>query len=339
MSSAAAIPKSPPSPGVGARRKGPKTLPKLPLSAFSPPNSGTSEKFPLPPSPSAVHPETIVDAEIVDVSAWKKDSGEELGGKISGLVLSLKDKGSEEAEKIVDQLETTVEGIPVIAALVPFTLEDGVPASAPSYLTKPSKVPVALSTSFSTPTAHCVSALSWALSQDRVVDISVQTDLQNGEAGWETLEDFMTKSTAELVGKGTIVLSNILPPPLDLSLPLVKLLTHYTYRAFQSHTAAISLFPNVYVKYLPPAWETDAKSLDDAQLKEWKRRIKMYLGHAIEAFGQERIIFGSSPAHPSLPSGTWYELARESLAELGIEQEGIDAVFGANAKKVYGGSS
>jgi hypothetical protein len=32
----------------------------------------------------------------------------------------------------------------------------------------------------------------------------------------------------------------------------------------------------------------------------------------------------------------WYELARESFAELGIEQEGIDAIFYENAKQVYG---
>lgn len=34
--------------------------------------------------------------------------------------------------------------------------------------------------------------------------------------------------------------------------------------------------------------------------------------------------------------GDWYELARESFAELGIEQEGIDAIFYENAKQVYG---
>jgi hypothetical protein len=27
---------------------------------------------------------------------------------------------------------------------------------------------------------------------------------------------------------------------------------------------------------------------------------------------------------------------KESLAELGIEQEGVDAIFGGNAQKVYG---
>lgn len=59
----------------------------------------------------------------------------------------------------------------------------------------------------------------------------------------------------------------------------------------------------------------------------------------VEAFGFQRIIFGSSPS-PTTTSSTlardWYELARESLAELGVEQDVVDAVFHDNAKRVYG---
>lgn len=84
-----------PGPGVGFRRKGPKTLPKLPLSAFTPPNSGTSEKFPLPPSPSTIHPEAVVDASVViadgDLSKWKKEAGEALSARIGGVVLTVPD--------------------------------------------------------------------------------------------------------------------------------------------------------------------------------------------------------------------------------------------------------
>lgn len=62
------------------------------------------------------------------------------------------------------------------------------------------------------------------------------------------------------------------------------------------------------------------------------------VGPVIEAFGYQRIIFGSSPSLTSNGSSIasdWYDLARESLAELGVEQEAIDAVFHGNAKKVY----
>lgn len=65
----------------------------------------------------------------------------------------------------------------------------------------------------------------------------------------------------------------------------------------------------------------------------------MYIGPVIEAFGFERILFGTSPvASASAPSkaADWYELARESFVELGIEQAGIDATFGQNAKAVFG---
>ena len=63
------------------------------------------------------------------------------------------------------------------------------------------------------------------------------------------------------------------------------------------------------------------------------------VGPVVEAFGYERILFGSSPSSSSRSRahvGNWYDIARESLAELGIEQSHVDAVFFGNAQKVYG---
>jgi hypothetical protein len=149
---------------------------------------------------------------------------------------------------------------------------------------------------------------------------------------------------------------------------MVKLMNHPAYRAFETQTAALSLFPNLYIKFLPPSWnaptpptphagQEETDTAEAQQKREWKRRIKMYcmwlgfiilfaadhslfaVGPVIEAFGFSRVIFGSSPS-PSArgPShaGDWYEIARESLAELSGEQEFIDGVFSDNAKKVYG---
>lgn len=148
----------------------------------------------------------------------------------------------------------------------------------------------------------------------------------------------------------------------------MKLLTHATYQDYQSQTAALSLYASLAIKLRPPVWgastpgapagEPTADTLDK---KEWKRRIKMYsacpcsvsvclgraliaaaVGPALEAFGYERILFGSSPSPSSRAqsdAGDWYELAREAFAELGLEQEDIDAVFAENAKRVYGSSS
>lgn len=59
----------------------------------------------------------------------------------------------------------------------------------------------------------------------------------------------------------------------------------------------------------------------------------------MEAFGYQRIIYGScTPTPPDSDSNDWYEIARESLVELGVEQDGLDAVFGTNAIAVYGGA-
>lgn len=91
--------------GVGSRRKGPKTLPRLPMSAFSPPNSGTGERFPLPPSPSTIHPDSVVDAHIAattgDLNQWKEEAGKILGSKIGGVVLNLQGKQPAEIESAI----------------------------------------------------------------------------------------------------------------------------------------------------------------------------------------------------------------------------------------------
>ena len=105
--STAALPPTPKSPSVGLRRKGPKSLPTLPLSAFTPPNTGTSDKFPLPPSPSTLQPEEIVDAHVIsataDLSSWQSEAGQNLGGRIRGVVLSLHGAQPADVEKLVKE--------------------------------------------------------------------------------------------------------------------------------------------------------------------------------------------------------------------------------------------
>lgn len=98
------LPPVPPSPGVGLRRKGPKSLPRLPASAFSPPNTGTSEQFPLAPSPSTLYPEAIIDAQVSEgVDAWTADAGQKLGSKVEGIVVSLVGKQPEEIATAIER--------------------------------------------------------------------------------------------------------------------------------------------------------------------------------------------------------------------------------------------
>jgi len=222
-------------------------------------------------------------------------------------------------------------------------LVNGSPVGIPS----PSKVPISLSVVYSKHTPEVVEALTWALGNGHVVDVDVQ--FSTDDKSYDSLEESLSTASKDADPKSAVVISNVLPPVDDLSLPLVKLLTHSTYRAYQAHTASLSLIPNTYIKFLPPNWQEPTpptpapiggvKPEDSSEKKEWKRRIKMYVGPALEAFGDQRIIFGTSPSPESYAKsavGDWYELVKELLAELGIEQEGVDAIFGGNAKKVYG---
>jgi predicted TIM-barrel fold metal-dependent hydrolase len=63
------------------------------------------------------------------------------------------------------------------------------------------------------------------------------------------------------------------------------------------------------------------------------------VGPALEAFGFERLVFGAGAAGADAPDaqpGEWFALALEAFAELGVEQDAIDAVFGGNARTLFG---
>ncbi|KAG9126923.1 hypothetical protein FRC07_001387 [Ceratobasidium sp. 392] len=331
-----------------------KRPPKLSAALFSSANVGAGAPTGgLPPSPSAVNPTEVHDAHVelaspAALAQWKNDAGSVLGPKVKSVVVAL--PASAASKDALASLPTESE-LPVVAYSIPYELSSAPPAdlSAPA--------PLAYSFTFTEPSERLIEALRWA-SDKHPVDIDVQIDLVNGDQGWEALEELIGKASAgagDSAGK-PIVLSNLLPPPNALSIPTVKLLAHPMYLAYQARIASLSFSQNVYIKFLPPDWhmatpksplpnaqpsdpEQSIRDLDSEEKKEWKRRTKMYLGPAIEAFGYSRIIFGSSPSKSSTASsnaGDWYQIAKESVAELGVDQEGIDAVFGTNAKTVYG---
>jgi len=232
---------------------------------------------------------------------------------------------------------------------VPLSLDAETP-ELPSYFkgASSSHPPIVAAVTFTKSSTAAKAILGLALAEGLTVTIDVQSQLREGEGGWDSLEEFLSSINViepQAQGKqvkGKIVLSNIVPPPDDLTIPIVKLLTHSSYRDFQSHTAALSLFSNVFVNLLPPSWDSAMPSSTEENRKqrnEWKRRIKMYLGPIVEAFGYQRVLFGSSPSPASKAitnTAEWFELARESFAELGMEQDAIEAVFADNAQLVYG---
>ncbi|KAF9566676.1 hypothetical protein CPC08DRAFT_733402 [Agrocybe pediades] len=325
-------------------RKLPKDLPKLPLSVFTPPSSSAADSFPIPPSPNSLHPAAVIDANVVSkdttYSQWKKEAGPALAEKIKGVVLALP------SSEIPNALNAAEKNPQILSYIVPFDLEKADPSI--EALIASANAPVALSTVFTREaTSAAVDGLRWALQRGVPVDIDIQATLSDSLL--ESFEDLTAKASDGLEHVPPIVVSNILPPPHDLELPIVRLMNHPTYLAFQAQVGALSLIPQVHVKFLPPAWDAPTpqtpfpgspiEAADTQQLKEWKRRIKMYLAPVFEAFGSERIIFGSSPSSSSrTPSNVadWYEIARESLAELGLEQDVIDGVFAGNAARVYG---
>lgn len=287
-----------------------------------------------------MHPEHIVDAHVIltkdnSLESWKSQAGDVLGGRSGGVVL-LANGDQSEVKAIAEGLESTN----VLSVAIPFDLD--APDGASQYGSLQTKAQKSLHSVVKSLSPDSNTGLKWALQQGCPVDLDVQTPM--AESSIESFQELIISASDNLQNSGPIILSNVLPPPHDLTLPIVKLLNDPMYRSFQAFTASLSLYPRIFVKFTPPSWDAPTPStsasadLHDKQKREWKRRIKMFLGPVIEAFGVQRIIFGSSPSPAATGSSTasdWYEIARESLAELGVEQEDIDAVFFENAKRVY----
>ena len=84
----------PPTPLTPSTRKH-RVPPALPLSVFTPPTTGTADRFPFPPSPTSVTAQTVVDASVVvssaDLGQWNSEATAELRGKVSGVILVVKE--------------------------------------------------------------------------------------------------------------------------------------------------------------------------------------------------------------------------------------------------------
>ncbi|KAG9316710.1 hypothetical protein JVU11DRAFT_2770 [Chiua virens] len=172
--------------------------------------------------------------------------------------------------------------------------------------------------------------LRWALEHSRVVDIEIERGIIATDASfYDSFVNLLTKAIkSDANTKRTpIVLSNLLPPPLESVLPVVTMMNHPSYTTFRQRVSLLSLFENVHVKLLPPAWalpESTARSEGKLEEMELKNIIKLFIVPVLEAFGFERIIYGSSPAFasgsPELAEN-WYKSVLESFRELAVSQD------------------
>ena len=93
----------PPTPLTPGNRKH-KVPPALPLSVFTPPTTGTADRFPFPPSPTSVTAQTVVDASVVvssaDLGQWNTEATAELRDKVSGVVLVVK---ADDVQQLVEK--------------------------------------------------------------------------------------------------------------------------------------------------------------------------------------------------------------------------------------------
>lgn len=338
----AALTPPPTTPGVGARRN---HFPKLPLSAFAATSASTIPGAPAPSSPSSIHPASIIDAHVAiksvaDLGGQKADSA--FDTKLNGVVVVL--STADGADKVLDELKGAPSAASIKAVGVPVALASGAP-STPSFLTgAPFPISVYSTVSKSTVSPSLVEGVSWALDAGFPLELDVQGTSADDAEGYEYLAELISSAQDASQKKPTpIILTNVLPPQSSVDLPIVKLLSHPGYIAYQAHVGSLSLVPNTFLKFIPPTWDTVGEGedglLSESQVKEWKRRVKMYLGPAVEAFGEDRIIFGTSSASPDgrtrIRPVDWYSLARESITEIGVEQEGVDGIFSGNALSIY----
>ncbi|KAG6375452.1 hypothetical protein JVT61DRAFT_3010 [Boletus reticuloceps] len=326
------------------RRRG-KDIPRLPLSAFTPPNTGTSDTFPIPPTPSLITPSAIADSHL----HITRDPQGTYNGDISHLksthkravVLSARGHSANAIVTSLQSLQSGVVDAPVLAVLIPFVLNT---TEIPEYLS--ATVSPALTTIYDgaipvvadaegdtkdqTQVETSVKSLRWALEHGRVVDLDIEGGIIAIDASvYDSLVNLLSKAFKSDTNtkRPPIVLTNVLPPPLVSLTPVVTMMNQPAYTTYRQRISSLSLFENAYVKLLPPQWVSAALE-KETQERELKNILKLF-----------RIIFGSSPAFaggsPALAE-KWYKLVLESFRELAVSQDEMDNIFVENAQRVYG---
>ncbi|KAI5455324.1 hypothetical protein NCC49_000138 [Naganishia albida] len=180
---------------------------------------------------------------------------------------------------------------------------------------------------------------------------------------WQNLEEMVDNLSGKDFDR-IIIISGLLPPPLDPSYPSTRLHTALAYaETYLPRLTELSLDRNIFLKLLPPVLSSasiagsgseEAKDSRRAANDWWideeeiKRVTRLYVTPAMECFGSHRIMFGSSPPHDPatttslVPPERWFNIAKTVVSELvcgsGDLQEAqaeMDAVFFKNASRIW----
>ncbi|WWC67578.1 uncharacterized protein I206_101488 [Kwoniella pini CBS 10737] len=312
--------------------------PPLPKSLFAPQGQLSPNSAPLPPSPSTIHPDYIIDSH-----SFIKKIEPTPDPIYDGLDPSFPRPPVKSAVQV--KMDVSAEPAQAVLGVKPFSIHPTVLNL--TLVTPPSITNIAKgAVDIIVPSTFPLSEKEWDL-LDEAVDAL--------DGCWGNHEVAGNKPVTGENGKepGKVVISGILPPPLtQTSTPLFR---SDSYNLHLARLANLSLHANVYLKALPPVVDTiqgkevDGKWWEDRQ--ELERVLRMYISPAIEAFGTHRIIFGSTPALPipelsrvtpipgeleqPISNGEWYSVLRRIVTQLGEGKEEVTGVMGGNAAKVY----
>ncbi|CED83254.1 hypothetical protein [Phaffia rhodozyma] len=206
---------------------------------------------------------------------------------------------------------------------------------------------------------------------DNVVLVSRELSFKSESSGQEEAKDVDGVKSSS--GSTTVVLSNLLPPPLPAKISPSMLVHQPFYQEYTRQITALALIPGLVLKFLPPSIILEEYQSSSGKRPWWEDEdsvasvLSAYLVPALDSFGSHRIIFGSSPSplassdpFPALtpqttsldqttPTSTlrskvlvpeseknWHEIVLKVFAKLKLDPVSAGEIMGETARRVYG---
>lgn len=153
------------------------------------------------------------------------------------------------------RLKDKAASAPIITVTVAVALQNGI-SQPPSFLSN-APFPIHISAAVSKPlvSPSFVEGVRCVLDAGTPLELDVTGNAVDDTQGYDYLVELITNAQEASQKKTTpIIIANILPPLSTIDLPIVKLLSHPEYLAYQSHVGSLSLVPHTHLKFIPPAW-------------------------------------------------------------------------------------